>query len=1514
MSLNCTIKRSESKGKNKGWWMPLLVFAFLVLTSTGLMAQTPTVSATECNCLNNASAAGDDGQFQDIITINGPAGKTWKVKHVTGLFKATSPAPPAAPDQITVGQVITETSSGVYTLTARRIDRTSWSITFTDGINDLNITSARRCAYPSKTIIGDKGVCVNKSRSYHLDIPANLIRTIQWTVSMPASITGSANSANVTVQYPGTTGTVTLTAVGTAWSYVGQTVGFCNFNISNDIILTNDFETLSLACNNKTNVTLDGKCRVEITPDMITESLTRPLYTYDIVLRDREADTLLPSAWVDGRYVNKTLEVNLYHDCTGNHCWGTILIEDKSIPTLTCVPLDTIDCNEVDLPEVTGLPLPPTAFYMRTGPNSFKVSDFDYCSLVTLTYEDEQISAHCHSGISASFLRTWIAKDALGNTTTCEQVISVRQASIEEVVFPPNYDSVLGPNESLDACGDWVKLPNGHPDPISTGYPTGRLCQNLVVNFEDIRYDICTNDKTFKIRRKWIVRDGCTGAERQAIQTITVMDNEAPVVITPNDFTVATSDHICVGNVNVPVPQVDDCIQWDYTIAFKPVDDSGDPYTDAWTEGILKVDSRKYVITGLPEGYTKFWISYYIYDGCGNTTRTYTTAMIMDDKEPIAVCKQFTFVGLNENGQAWAGVESFDDGSHDNCMIDYIELRRMENTACGLVIDWDDKVMFCCEDVGKTIMVQMRVVDKSGNSNTCMVEVTVQDNTPPHFHFCPADTMVNCDAELWDFTGYGQPIVKDSCGFKLEEKISRQLNDCGIGKIYRTFIATDLKGNSSSCTQTIMVQPISPFNSSHIIWPADYTFTNGCRAFEITPEDLPSDRRYPRFREKACSRPAYQYEDIVFQYAEGACFKILREWTVIDWCQFDPRTPYQTSWKHTQVIKVINSVGPTITKGCSQDDLIIEDLDSCKAKITLSALATDDCPGAILKYGYEIDLFNDGTTEYAETGQTIMRIVPYGNHKITWWVKDECGNVTRCTRIFVVRDGKAPTPTCHSQVVTVVMPTSQSITIWAKDFIKYGADNCTPENKLKYSFTNNPKDSSKVFTCEDFVTYGNAGVPVRVYVFDEAGNYDYCEATLLLQDNAGVCTGTSAGTKVTLSGKITDGYGRVVSDVELKVDANLPEFPKQILTRSNGVYEFSGLKKFVDYLVEPSKKGSANLGINTLDVLQLQRHILSLKKLDSHAKMIAADVDGDERLSIADIVSLRKMILGISDHFDRVPAWRFVTESGMKKDNMYPLEQVIFIGSMSRDEVNQNFIALKTGDIDGSYTSFNDNQETKGRSNKVLAYETWAYKKGDIVTIDLNFEDKNINGFQFSFAVDAAIAEFIDADNDEGTVYYHTNDGVNVRIMAADAKNGVGTVRLLFRMNRDTEGEDFIRATSELASEAYFEDGNELRSAGLSLVNKAIKDPHFSGLKVYQNVPNPFTTETEISFEIDKEQSVSLQVYNAEGKLILTKSNQFGIGLNSFRITEDDLKTKGILFYQIITKTHYSGRRMIKLN
>ena len=68
---------------------------------------------------------------------------------------------------------------------------------------------------------------------------------------------------------------------------------------------------------------------------------------------------------------------------------------------------------------------------------------------------------------------------------------------------------------------------------------------------------------------------------------------------------------------------------------------------------------------------------------------------------------------------------------------------------------------------------------------------------------------------------------------------------------------------------------------------------------------------------------AMSYEDIVFKFADNVCVKILRKWTVIDWCQRNRFDPTSGTFTNTQLIMVNNTVGPVILSSCDNSDLNI---------------------------------------------------------------------------------------------------------------------------------------------------------------------------------------------------------------------------------------------------------------------------------------------------------------------------------------------------------------------------------------------------------------------------------------------------------------------------------------------------------------------------------------------------------------------------------------------------------------
>jgi hypothetical protein len=84
-------------------------------------------------------------------------------------------------------------------------------------------------------------------------------------------------------------------------------------------------------------------------------------------------------------------------------------------------------------------------------------------------------------------------------------------------------------------------------------------------------------------------------------------------------------------------------------------------------------------------------------------------------------------------------------------------------------------------------------------------------------------------------------------------------------------------------------------------------------------------------------------------------------------------------------------------------------------------------------------------TQQAQTRYTVPEL-PYGVHKIKWFVEDGCGNEETCEYMFEVKDCKKPTVVCINGLSVNIMPTKM-ITLNVGDFLQYTEDNCTPSNR-----------------------------------------------------------------------------------------------------------------------------------------------------------------------------------------------------------------------------------------------------------------------------------------------------------------------------------------------------------------------------------------------------------------------------------------------------------------------------------
>ena len=235
-------------------------------------------------------------------------------------------------------------------------------------------------------------------------------------------------------------------------------------------------------------------------------------------------------------------------------------------------------------------------------------------------------------------------------------------------------------------------------------------------------------------------------------------------------------------------------------------------------------------------------VNFAIDDQCGNATALKTFDIIVQDNaSPNTVCITSHTAAINSVGSVRIPSSVFNNGSSDNCGIDAIYVRRMDNLVPGPIGTctptptadvcplgtFRDYVDFGCNDAGKDFMVVLRVVDVNGNFSDCMVNVTIQNKggvtcVPPTTRstFCNAlattegrpGRAIRIEEQLAQADAlFGTPFVYDNCGVPTVTQTStKNLDQCQVGFITRTWTVTGC-ATSTTCSQRINVRTASNF-------------------------------------------------------------------------------------------------------------------------------------------------------------------------------------------------------------------------------------------------------------------------------------------------------------------------------------------------------------------------------------------------------------------------------------------------------------------------------------------------------------------------------------------------------------------------------------------------------------------------------------------------------------------------------------------------------------------------------
>jgi hypothetical protein len=404
-------------------------------------------------------------------------------------------------------------------------------------------------------------------------------------------------------------------------------------------------------------------------------------------------------------------------------CIQIIVIEDKEVPAISCPAFITINCDQQPLPSLTGTP-----------------QVVDNCQTgITPTYTDNVIGTGCNQYIQ----RIWTVSDGCGNTATCTQNIYFDDQIAPIVVCPPNLAITCLP-------ADWQTANFG----TATG--TDNCGSVTISNFERTFSGSNCNGT---ITSKWRAIDQC-GIQNECLQTITVMDNIAPMITCPPNLTLSC-------NANTTPSSTGDA-----------------QATDNCASNISIRHTDAYIAQGCIQDLIRTWTAT---DACGNVDTCVQTIILIDTILPNIVCPPNLTLSCGANtSTTFTGEPTASDFCQSNLIVTYVDVNS--GTPCDV-----------------TITRTWTANDGCGNVSTCVQTIKVEDKTPPTF-ICPPSNVIPIECTANPNLGVPTNLM-DNCGGRIDQsKVDVFSTDGCITTVTRTWTVTDQCGNTATCDQVILMQ------------------------------------------------------------------------------------------------------------------------------------------------------------------------------------------------------------------------------------------------------------------------------------------------------------------------------------------------------------------------------------------------------------------------------------------------------------------------------------------------------------------------------------------------------------------------------------------------------------------------------------------------------------------------------------------------------------------------------------
>jgi len=376
----------------------------------------------------------------------------------------------------------------------------------------------------------------------------------------------------------------------------------------------------------------------------------------------------------------------------------------------------------------------------------------------------------------------------------------------------------------------------------------------------------------------------------------------------------------------------------------------------------------------------------------------------------------------------------------------------------------------------------------------------------------------------------------DSCGLvRLWYEDTEVLPfDCDVPYkvIVRKWKAVDPSGNMTMCRDSIFIH--LPNLLEDTVTLRDTVFWCDDTSWVALPNGNPSPEStgWPIVPE--CSTVAVEFSDQVYEIC-GATKKILRKWTLVDWCvrpgSVNDSLPRVISFY--QRIKILDDKPPIVycptthdvrdTIGmkyyeCSGDYVlpVPEDYDPASGIVdSTKVYVLSECSG----WRYRVRHIQPASPEdctpsgiggtylggWRRAGDRpfVARNLGPGCHWFYYEFEDECGNTAECAFDVVVVDDLAPLAVCEEHTV-VTLNLDGKGKIYARSIDDGSVDNCMLDTMLVRRMDWGEPCGQRDSVFRDFVEFCCADVGkdivVEFVVYDKNGNSALCMSTVHVQD------------------------------------------------------------------------------------------------------------------------------------------------------------------------------------------------------------------------------------------------------------------------------------------------------------------------------------------------------------------------------------------------------------------------------